>query len=85
MITITCKCKKSTQLFKNMGPKDFPNGWETDCCKEAEYKAAEDAVFAEPEVQAVLEDLAPNDVAPKEEKPKKKRKSKKDSEAPKAE
>lgn len=32
MITITCKCGQTTMTFQNMSLKDFPKGWETDCC-----------------------------------------------------
>ena len=35
MIEITCKCGKTTMTFNNMSAKDFPDGWETECCKES--------------------------------------------------
>lgn len=44
MVTMTCKCGKTSMTFKNLKASDFPKGWETECCKvapEPEVKPAE--------------------------------------------
>lgn len=47
METITCICGKTSQTFKVLTQKDFPKGWETDCCVEAAQKAFMDEMVAE--------------------------------------
>lgn len=88
MITITCKCKAQTATFVRMNPKDFPNGWESECCKKA--KAPKEEPKAEekkPEPKAVAEEAAPEvpKVEEKKQSKKERRAAKKAEEAPKAE
>lgn len=41
MVTVTCNCGATRKTFNRLSAKDFPDGWETDCCQEA--KKAEKA------------------------------------------
>lgn len=51
MINMTCKCGKTEMQFTNLSAKDFPKGWESECCmKKSEEKlepTAEELAAAE--------------------------------------
>jgi len=34
MVTMTCKCGRTSKTFKRLKKSDFPDGWVTDCCEE---------------------------------------------------
>lgn len=36
MALIRCKCRKSQKLFKYLTPAQMPQGWEGECCLEAQ-------------------------------------------------
>lgn len=47
MITITCNCGQTSKTFLRLTEAAFPNGWQTDCCVEAEAVMEADAVEAD--------------------------------------
>lgn len=36
MAKVQCKCGKTEMNFKSLSQKDFPAGWETDCCSKSQ-------------------------------------------------
>lgn len=40
MAIVKCKCGSSSTNFKSLSEKDFPGGYEEDCCKDAPKKEA---------------------------------------------
>lgn len=38
MVTMTCKCGKVSMRFDKLSPKDFPKGWENECCLDSEQE-----------------------------------------------
>ena len=52
MSIIKCKCGKSSTNFKSLSEKDFPNGFEEECCLSAPKEEAPQETVPEEEPKA---------------------------------
>ena len=57
MITMTCICGKSAVTFQNLSEKDFPNGFENECCTQVIVEAVAEVVAEVPEDEEPALDL----------------------------